>query len=94
MAPLGGRLLPALLLGLLFGPGLVLEEVFPGKRRLVFVFQLGQHLLSLFLPVLVLVADGVRVYRRLCEVWERFPPQLGHLGQAEEGEATGQRGKV
>lgn len=84
--PLGCHLFPAVLLGLLFGPGLIFNEVLFGKGSLV--FQLGQDLLSLLLPVLVLVADGVCVHCRLSEVGERFPPQFRHLRQAKEGKAA------
>lgn len=94
MLPLGRPLPPAFLPGLLFGPGLILDEVLFGKGGVAFLFELGEHLLSLFLPVFVLVADGLRVHRRLGEVRKRFPPQLGHLWQAEEGEAAGQCGKI
>lgn len=85
--PLGGHLFPAFLLVLLFGPGFVLCEILLGKWSLVFLLQ---HLPSLFLPVLVLVADGLCVHCCLREIRERFPSQFRHLRQAEEGEATGQ----
>lgn len=86
MLPLGSHLSPANLLGGLFRPGLILDEVLSGKTRLF--SRLCEHLLPLFLPVLVLVADGVCVHGRLGEIRKRFPPQLGHLRQAEEGEAA------
>lgn len=88
MFPLGCHLFPALLLGHLFGPGLILDKVLFGKGSLVFFFQLGQHFLSLLLSVLVLVADGVCVHCCLSEVGERFPPQFRHLWQAKEGKTT------
>lgn len=93
VAPLCYPLLPSFLFGLLFGPGFVLDLIL-GKLTFVLRFQLCEHLLSLLLPVLILVADGVRVHRRLDEIGERFPLELGHLGQAEEGKATGQGAKV
>ncbi len=92
--PLGCRLFPALLLALLFGPGFILSEVLFGKGSLVFLFQLCEHLLPLFLSVLVLVADSFCVDCRLSEIRKCFPPQLRHLRQAQEGKASSQGGKV
>lgn len=85
MLPLRCPLFPAFLPGLLFGPGLILFKVLLWKRRPVRLLQLREHLLSLFLPVLVLVADGVGVDCRLGEIGEGFAPQLRHLRQTEEG---------
>lgn len=83
--PLGHPLLPPLLLVLLFGPGGGPGDVL--LRSGVLVLLLGEHLPPLFLPVFVLVADGVGVHRRLDEVRKGFAPQFGHLGQAEQGES-------
>lgn len=85
MFPLGGPLLPSLLLVLLFGPGRVPGDVLLGSGNLVLL--LGEHLLPLFLPVFVLVADGVGVHCRLDKVRKGFAPQFRHLGQSEEGES-------
>ncbi len=87
--PLCCSLFPAFLLGLLLRPGLILDEVLFGKGGLVFLFQLSKHLLSQFLSVLVLVADGVGVYRRRREIRKCFPPQLRHLWQAKQGKTAG-----
>lgn len=93
MAPLCCPLLTSFLFGLLFGPGFVPDPVL-GNLTFVLLFQLREHLLSLFLSVLVLVADGLRVHRGLDEIGERLPLELGHLRQAEEGKATGQGAQV
>lgn len=91
--PLCCPLLSSFLLGLLFGPGFLLDVVL-GKLNFFLCFQLCQHLLSLFLSVLVLVADGFCVYRRLHKIRERFPLEFRHLWQAEEGKSPGQGAKV
>lgn len=87
MLPLGSSLLPALLPALLFGPGLILHEVLFERTNLVSLFLLSQHLPSLFLPVLVLVSDGIGVY---CgEFGNCFAPEFRHLGQTKEGKTAG-----
>lgn len=87
--PLGRPLFLAFLPGLLLRPGLILDEALFWKGGVVFLSQLSEHLLPLLLPVLVLVADGLCVDCRRGEIWKMFPSQLGHLRQAEEGEAAG-----
>lgn len=90
--PLCCPLLPSVLLALLFGPGFFLDLL--GNLSSVLCFQLCQHLLPVFLSVLVLVADGFCVYRCLHKIREGFPLEFRHLWQAEEGKTPSQGAKV
>lgn len=92
MLSLGCHLLPAFLLALLFRPGLILYKVLFRKGSLI--FELSQCFLSLLLPVLVFVTDGVCVHCRLNEIRKRFVLQFRHPGQAKKCKAMCQAAKI